>query len=323
MTILDRQLGVAEETTFGTPVTPNRWYEPTSDSVGMEIGRIESAAMRSGARVLRSDRWVGGQRNVSGDIGLELVNRSFGLWLKHMMGGVATAQPDATGSPTVYEHTFTPDVLPTGLTIQFGRPSRDGTVHPFTYHGCKIGSWELTAAAGELVPVTVSLVGEDEDTSTALATASYPAGVTLFTFVDGALTIAGAAVDVSEVSLAGDNALADDRYFVGSALRKEPLDVTSRDYTGTIEAEFEDLTAYNRFVNGTEAALTLNFVGGTIENAFDFALEVTANVRFDGQTPQLADGEPPGLTLPYKCVDSGSGPASALTMVYRTDDATP
>lgn len=320
MTLLDTQLGIAEETTFGTVVTPDRFYEILDEGVQLSIERIESGALRKGQRVLRSDRWAAGQKSAEGPVELELANKSFGLWFKHALGTVATSQPDATNAPTVYDHTFTPGDLPTGLTVQPGRPQVDGTVQAFTYHGCKIASWELACAVGEIAGLSFDLIGEDEDTSTALASASYPADLTLMTFVEGSLTIAGSAVDVASASVSGDNVLADDRYFLGSALRKEPLEPAMREYTGTVEAEFTGLTAYNRFINGTEAELILKFEGANIEDVYNFTTQVKANVRFDGETPTVAAGEIIPQPLPFKVVDDST---TSIEILYRTTDTTP
>src|SRR5215468_1111076 len=124
------QLGIKTETTYGTPVTVDRFYEFTEESLALDIGRIESAAVRSGTRVQRSDRWTSGARSVAGDVSIEVVNKSLGLWLSHAIGTGVTSQPDAGGNPTVYLHTFTPSDLPTSFTAQVGRPDVGSTVRP-------------------------------------------------------------------------------------------------------------------------------------------------------------------------------------------------
>lgn len=321
---LDAQLMTSEETVYGTAVTVDRGYEIRSESLSLESQRIESSAIRPGKRVLRSGRWFQGQRSVGGEITMELGTVSFGRWFKHCFGGVATSQPDATNSPTVYLHTFTPGALPVGLTVQVGRPDTSGTVQPFTYTGCKVASWTLSSAIGEIVTFAPTLLGRDETTATALATASYPASLDLLTFVEGSLTIGGSAHEMRSINLQGTNGLADDRYVHGSRLRNEPLEIGSegsqaRVYSGTIEGEFQNLTAYNRFVNGTEAELVLLFQGGVIEDALPFEVKITANVRFDGTTPNVPDTNIVMQTLPIKVVDNGT---KSIKLEYQTTDAT-
>jgi hypothetical protein len=319
---LSAQLGISEETTYGTPNIPvTRFYEFTDESMDMSIERIESAGLRTGTRVQRSDRWVPGQKSVTGDIQMELANKSFGIWFKHALGAVATTQPDASGNPTVYDHTFTPGDLPVGLTIQVGRTGVDQTTRAFTYSGCRINEWEISGSVGELVTFKASVIGCDEITNITLATASYPTSLSLLSFVQGSLTLAGSAFDIKEFSLTGNNGLADDRYFFGSALRKQPLEASMREYTGELKAEFTDLTAYNRYINGTEAAMVLLFRGATISGTYFYDLQITANVRFDGETPKVGGTEIIEQPLKFKCL--GNTSASALTVLYRTTDATP
>lgn len=315
---LSAQLMIAEETTYGTPVTPSRGYEFNSESMTLDIERLESAGLRAGTRVLRSDRWAAGARSVGGTIEMDLQNKSFGLWLKHMFGSLTVATPG--GATNTRTHTAVPGDIPVGLTVQVGRTSENGTVNPFTYHGCKVASWELDASVGEIGRLTVDLVGEDEDTSTSLATASYASAASLLVFTQATLTVAGSAFHVRSCTLSGDNGLDTDRYRLGSALRKAPVEAAMREYTGTLDAYFADLTAYNRFVNGTEAALVLDFVGAEIESGFNFGLEVTCNVRFDGETPNVGGPEEIPLALPFKCVSSDGTPGDAITAVYTTTD---
>ncbi|MCI2421509.1 phage tail tube protein [Saccharopolyspora sp. K220] len=321
---LDAQLMTGEESTYGTAVTVDRGYEFRSEALSLEAQRIESSAIRPGKRVLRSNRWFQGQRSVGGEITMELGTVSFGRWFKHCFGTVTTAQPDATNAPTVYQHTFTPGPLPPGLTVQVGRPDTAGTVHPFTYTGCKIASWTLSSAIGEIVTFAPTILGRDETTATELATASYPANLSLLTFVEGSLTLGGSVYEMRSVSLQGTNGIADDRYVHGSRLRNEPLEIGSegsqaRVYSGTIEGEFTNLAAYNRFVNGDEAEMVLLFAGANIASTYDFEVRITANVRFDGTTPNVPDANIVMQTLPIKAIDNGT---TSIRLEYQTTDAT-
>jgi hypothetical protein len=316
---ISAQFMVAEESTYGTSVTPNRTYEFRDESLKLDIDRIESSALRANARVQRSDRWAAGKKSVGGDVTVELANKSMGLWLKHAIGGVVTSQPSPGPDPTVYDHTFTPGDFPTSLTAQVGRPDVGGTVRPFTYTGCRITEWELACAINEIATLKFTLLGQNEDTATALASAAYPAGLALMTFVQGTLTIGGSAANIKSISLKGTNGMAD-RYFLGSQLRSQPLENAMREYTGKMDAEFENLTNYNRYVNGTEASVVLLFQGATISTTYKYQLQVTMNTRFDGETPVIGGPDIVGLSMPYKVTDTGS---SSLTAVYRTTDTTP
>lgn len=317
---LNLQVGTAEESTYGTPVTVDRFFPVTGESLTNDVARDESEGIIPGQRVIKSEQWYAGKKAVSGDIPMEIETKGFGRWFKHMLGGVATSQPDAANSPTVYKHTFTPGDLPTSLTVQVGVPDTGtGTVRPFTYHGCVIGSWKIEQT-DKFAVLTVSLVGEEEENSTALATASYAAGRRQFSWTSTTHTIDGSPVSVSSWSCEGTNSLAEDRYFQGSQLRKRPEEQGLRAYTGSVDGEFESLTAYTRFVNGVEVPMVTTFTGPIIEDAFAFELKVTANIRFDGKRPETNGREIVKQKLPYKVIDNST---TSIKFEYQTSDVTP
>lgn len=320
---ISAQLGVAEESTYGTYVAPTRFYEFVSEELSMEIEKIESESLRSGTYMLSTSRWAPGKINVEGDIEMELTYKAMGLWFKHMLGQVNTAQPDAVNAPSVYTHTFIPGDFPTGLTVQVGRTSVDGTTHAFSYLGCRVSEWEMEAAVEDPVKMTVSLFGREEVTTEALETVTYPVGNRIYTFVQGTLTVDGTPVDVKEFSLSGENGLDDERYFLGSQLRKAPIQAELRTYEGELTTEFNDLVLYNKFINGTEGTLELTFDGPNIEDTFGYQVKITCNVRFDGETPTIGGTEVIEQNIAFTCIDDGTGPGSAITIEYTTDEATP
>lgn len=309
------QFGFAEESTYGTAVTPpTRFMEFVSESLKNEIERVESKGLRAGRRVLLSSQWGQGKRRIGGDVELEVLSTGQALLWKHMMGTVVTAG----ASP--YTHTCTPgDLTAKSLTLQVGRPDSGGTVRAFTYAGAKIANWELSAAAGEIAALKLGIVGATEDTAAALGSATYAAAMAPLTSVSGTLLVAGAQVDVKEWSLSGNNALADNRWFIrGNGAIKEPLENGVRIYEGSFTADFESLTPYNRFVNGTEASLVLNLAGVS-----PYAVAITANVRFDGDTPNVSGPEMLELPLKFKCVAPGAADSSAISVVITNLDITP
>lgn len=313
---LSAQLGIAEENSasFGTFITPDRFFELVNESLKLEVERIASQGIRTGRRTMH--RWAAGVQRVTGDFTIELPAQEVGVILKHLFGSASTT---TAGSP--YTHTFTPGALDDkSLTIQVGRPSIDGTVRPFSYLGCKFVSWELSLNVNEYAQLRCSVYGTDEDTSESLASASYDSAYNPFVYTKGSLTIAGSSVDVKEVSLSGENGLATDRHFIRStnpAQPKEALEAEMREYSGSLTADFEDLTAYNRFVNGTEAALVL-----TLDAGSSAKLIVTTNVRFDGETPNVGGKELLEQSLPF-VVTSGTSDAAAITAALTNTDSTP
>lgn len=310
---LAAQLGVKAESTWGTFVAPTRFYPLISESLTEEIDRIESEGIVTGLRVLNSAQWAAGNVDVGGDIQTELYQQGMGALLKACFGAVST-----TGAGP-YAHTFTPgDLTDDHLSVQVGKPDVAGTVQPFSFSGMKVTDWELSMEAGGLVTLSSSLVGKQLATSESLATASFGTGAaTPFTFKHASATIAGGAANVKKLTISGSNGLDSDRRFIGSEYRAEPLEAELREYSGTVDLEFESLTQMNRFRNATEVALV-----STISAGASASLTTTMNVRFDGATPEVDGRGIVQLSAPYKCIGSTTD-ASAITAVLINTDSTP
>jgi hypothetical protein len=304
------QLGFAAESTYGTFVAPTRFLELTNSSVKYERERIESNGIRAGRRILH--RWAQGVQRAAGDVEFEMAPQGFALLWSHILGGVATAGSNP------YTHTVTPgDLSGKSLSLQIGKPDIGGVVRPFTYLGCKVTSAEVSAAVNEYAMMTVSFYGNHLDTAQTLGTATYPTGLTPFDFTKGSVSLAGSGFDVKDFTLTIDNGLAVDRHFIRSTTperSKEPLESTRREITGSMTADFTDLTALNRFINGTEAALVLTFNAGASAQT-----TITMNVRFDGEDPDLGP-ELLEQPLQFTAVSSTSD-AAALTVVVINADA--
>lgn len=311
---LNSQLGFVAEDTYGTYKAPTRFAEFNNESLKLDIDRINSKGIRAGRRVLH--RWAAGVQRVTGDIELELAPQGSGLLLHHMFGAVNT-----TGASDPYTHTFTPGATDgKSLTVQFNRPDISGTNRVFSYLGCKITDWELNAAVNEFLIAKLSLYGSHETTAESLAAASYPTGFSPFVFTHGSLTVSGSEVAIRSCNLKGSNGFKVDRHFIqgtNPSRPKEPLEAAQREYGGTFVGDFESLTQYNRFVNGTEAALVLAFDAGNGRS-----LTITTNVRFDGETPNVGGQDLLELNVPFMCVSSTSD-AAAITAVLVNGDSAP
>jgi len=308
---LGGQLGFAAESTYGTFVAPTRFLEFTEASVKYERERIESNGIRAGRRV--PHRWAQGVQRAAGDVTFEMAPQGFGLLWAHVLGGT-----DVITGTNPYTHTLSPgDLAGKSLSLQIGKPDLGGVVRAFTYLGCKVTGAQVAAAVNEYAMMTVSFYGNHLDTAQTLGTASYPTGLTPFDFTKGSVTVAGSAFDVKEFNLSIDNGLAVDRHFIRATTperSKEPLEANRRAYTGTMTADFTDLTALNRFINGTEASLVLTFNAGAAAQT-----TITMNVRFDGEDPDIGQDvlEQP---LQFKAVSSTSD-AAAITVVVVNADA--
>lgn len=315
------QLGVATESTYGTYVAATRFWEFNSESLKLDIARNESAGLRSGDRVLRSDHWAAGAKNVTGDIEMDVGNRGFGLLLTTMMlGAVAT-----TSSGTGKKHAGTiGDLFGDMMTLQVGRPDLAGTVQPFSYLGCKVADWELTQEVDDFLKVKIGVDGRDETTAQSLVSASAPAMTELYHWGELAITVAGGAFDATKFSLKCNNGLKTDRFHLrGSTLKKEPVEAEKRDITGELMGDFESLTAYNRFTGGTVVAIVATWTKTTTyDTALPYKIVLTLNAcRFDGETPAVGGPDVLEQPLPFKVLYDGTN--SPVMLDYYTADTSP
>lgn len=315
------QLGFKAESTYGTGVTVDRFVEFVSESLKLDISRNESKGLRSGQRLQRFDHWAAGKRSASGDIEFEVANKGFGLLLTTMGLGAVTTTADGAG----YKHRGTiGDLYGDMMTIQVGRPDVSGTVQPFSYLGCKIAEWELSQDIDEFLKLTTKIDARDETTVTALATATAPSVTELFHWGGFSMTVAGASFEPTSFKVSCNNGLKTDRHHLrGATLKKEPIEEKMREITFEMDGEFESLTAYNRYVNGTDTAIVATWVcTSTYDTAKPFKIVLTMEgTRWDGETPVVGDAGV--LAQPMKGVVLDDATSPTFTLDYYTSDATP
>jgi hypothetical protein len=320
------QLGVKAESTYNTGVTVDKFFEFNSESVIAELGRVESSAIRSGTRAMRSDRRVPYIMGAGGNVEFDVLSKGFGFWLDQCLGTVATTGPAET---VVYTHTGTVGSL-TGkmFTAQVGVPQvGGGTITPKTATGGKVKSFELSCATGEALKFSADLDFANLEHSTALATASYPTSTELLTFIGGSLTVGGTAVNINQFSVKVDNALKTDRrYMIASATKKEPVEAGHRKIDVELGLDFEGLTHQNRVLSatasGAQAAVVLTCAGlTTIGSTLKPTVTITIPVvMFDGDTPTVGGPDVVGESI--KGMGLFNGTDSPITIAYKTLDAT-
>jgi hypothetical protein len=314
---LAAQLGLGVESTWGTSVTPTRFWEFSEEGFALSIERIASEGLRAGNRVLRSDRYAVGQKAVEGSVTMDMTAENSGLLFKHGLGSVASVNT----SGTVYTHTCTlGDPHSLGLTAEVGRPGNDGTVRAFTYSGAKISEFSLSNAVNELLVGEFSFVAKDEATGT-ITTATYPTSQELLSFAGAAITVGGSSYECKDFSVSVNNGLDAERFILGSQTINQPVAASMTEITGEITAEFKDLTAYNRFVNATHAAIVATWEGTAITGTYKRKISVSIPVaRFDGATPNVAGPEILDQQLSFVGLSDGSQEPITITVV-NTDTA--
>ncbi len=321
------QLGIKAESTWGTAVTVDRFFEYNNEGIEPEVGRVESTGLRSAGRTQRADRSVPYVSGVGGSIEIDVLSKGFGLWFQHMLGTVASAGP----TDSAYTHTATEgSLLGLGLTVQANRPFHPaGTSQAFTWEGMKVDGWELSIEKSGLLMLSLDLLGEAESTATGLATAAYASGtVEVFPWTLADLTIGGSAVGFESFKISCKNGLNGDRLKLRtSAQRQQPTEKDHRDYSWEGVVDFESLTQYNRIVATTSTTnwspIVLTCTAPTLigASAYPKVLVTLPAPRFDQGIPNVGGTEELQQSLGGKVLYDGTN--SPVTIAYTTLDAPP
>lgn len=326
---VNSQLGVKKETTYGTAVVVDRFFEFTSEGITLDTGRAVSEGFRASQRVARSDRFVPYVAGASGSIELDVLSGGFGFWLEHMLGTVATTGPTDTAA---YTHTGTVgDLFGKSFTCQVDRRlgAAGSTAQAFTWEGGKVAKWTLECETEGLLTFSADLVFEDEKTATALASASYPSSVVPLSWAGASASIASTGIPVTKWSVSCDNQLKTDRHYLANNTRRsEPVEEGLREITVEVECDWSDLTQYNRFAaetqSGTLAALSLvaqapSVLTGAATTKGSLTVTLPA-VRFDSVEANVSGRDLTTQSISGVALDNGS--AAPISVAYVSADVT-
>ncbi len=333
---LDHQLGIGLETTYGTAVTPTRFYEWDIDGSehSFDPKRIQGSGMQVGdGGFARADRSVSVVGQSSLTVAMDAQSRGLGMLLKAAIGtGVSTLV-----GGTTYQQLFTTGLagaLLDSLTAQLGivRSDAAGTVDAYTYPGCSVTSLELACAAGDVLKVKAEMDALAPATLTALATASYPALVAPYHFGQGSVTIGGsvtvptttalaglgsatAAPNVREATLTLDNALNVDRWRFGG--RNQPR-AAKRTAKLKLTAENDGTALRDALLGHTTLPVTITWTSTEALSTGFATLQIVAPACKipSGSFPQPSDD--PVYDLELDVLKPATG--QALYVVLRTAD---
>lgn len=339
---LDAQLGYKIETTYGTAVTVDKFQEFNSESLTWEPTFLEPSGLRAGTKFKRASRVVQSRQTVSGSIELEHATRNMGTLWKMALGS-AVASPTLI-SGTAYSQIHTPgDFAGKSMTIQVGRPEPTSpyTVRPHTYAGCKVAGWEFSCSDGEYATLSLDIEGRSEATATALATASYTAGSSVFNFsqvsffkLGGTATTAAGETTVASgttvpavvtgITISGESPMATERYGLGNAgLKSEPLENDIPTVTGTLSAEWDRTTFYDTFKNNTTTAMEIRFVGSQIAatGQFETLSFILPAVKFKAVAPNVGGPDIITTDVDFEAYSDETNPVIQVKLISADSTA--
>lgn len=320
---LGAQFGLAKETTYGTVVTPNRWFEFDSESFKRDPTYMESVGLKAGRTFQPASRVTPTTRQAGGDPPMDVPTKAFGAILDLMHGLVVT--PVQQGVTTAYKqtHLIGTSQPNKSATLQFNKPDSGGNDHAYTYPGSVLTQLALSCDVGGLLKTTPTFDSQDElDPTTtpagpALATASYPTGIAAWNHTQGSVTVNGSAVGVvKSFALTWAQPYKADRWFMGSGGTKlKPIPNGFASVTGNLVFEFLDNTIVSLFRSGTPVSVVLDFVGAQIASPYNYEFKITLDqVQFRGDSPNVAGPDVLELNAPVVCLDGGTNPPMQIDL---------
>lgn len=324
-------IGVAAESTYGTFITPARWFEFLDESFDYEKVIAQGEGLKGATPVNAANRRVIGTTAGSGDLNLEIPTKGLGLLLSMFMGASALTQQAATAA-WLQVHTLTA-LLGKSLTIQKGVSSALGVVTPYTFLGCKGSKFELHASVGALVTGKFSFDAQDVVTSQSYAAPSYSPLSAGFVFAGGSIVVGGsptfsttalstggtALAQISDFSLMVDRALKNDRYYFNNSGKKaEPIDGKAK-ITIQMKADFIDTTLPAAYMADTDLSVVLTFVGATIASTYKETLQIVLPlVNFNGELPKINSAQIISMSVDGEVLDDRTN--SPLYIGYQSSD---
>lgn len=329
----DISVGWLKETTYGTPVTVNRWSEVIDPAFDYVPEVIQGEGLRVGAGgVHRAARRVATTKAGSGGIEVELFSSGLGTLLELAMGvGSSTLVASDT-----YQQVFTlGNTLMPSATIQVGLPDGTGTVNPYTYAGCTAEGFELSVPNAGIAMLKTNWHVRSLNTATSLVDPVYPTGGSLFHWGQAAVTYGGTVTEptstaiasggtaisnVRDFSLSVSHNLASERFNMGAGgLTAQPVP-TKRTISGSLTVEYTDNTLRDAYLNQTEAPLVLTMTGtealGTGTTTFQVVIPAA---YIDGSLPKANKGELITTSFSFTGLDNETA-ANPLHVVVRTAD---
>lgn len=162
---ISAQLGIATETTPGTPVAVTRFVEFDSETMAMKKHTVQGAGLRGGSLVKRGIRRNVVAREAAGDIAFDVPTNGIGLFLQHMLGSFSATATSIGGGMYQQIHNIG-SLQGKAFTLQIVKPDTSGTLSAdaFTYPGCKVSDWELSVQQQQQLKLKLTLDAIDEAT---------------------------------------------------------------------------------------------------------------------------------------------------------------
>jgi hypothetical protein len=321
---------MAKETTWGTFVTPSRWFEFESETLEYKPKRIVGVGLANGLAVQRNATRQQTTSTVNGDIKWPMYYKSMGLFLGGIMGTLTTTAVQQSATIGYLQtHALAVNTIGQSLSFQKGVPEvTTGTIRQYNYFGAKITKAVFECAADQFLQATYSIDAKGYDTSNAYATPVYQTPNPIFAFNQGTFKLGSFG---SEVAIEGvrkwtmtiERPLRVDNFYLdGTGLKQEQVGNNFVKITVDLESEYvTDAAFVAQFNTDTAQSMIMDFVGPTIASTFKNEIQFQVpNLRWETGQPLIAG---PDLVMPkLQLVGLYDDSHTAATITYMSTDTT-
>lgn len=335
----DSSIGVGKESTFGTLVTPDHFYEFLTETFNWVPTFTMNNGQRVGRILQRVDRRVLTKEESTGDLDIEGFTKGLGFLFQAALGTATSTLV----SGSAYQQLITPttsDYL-NSYTIQKGIPPLGGAAaSPQTYAGMVCTGFTMTIGNAAIPTFKFPWAGKSMDTSTALTAPSYISNNQVWSFKDGSIQIGGAVTvptattlatggtvvaDIIDASLVWNNATDGGGFNLGGNGQRARKPATGdRVAAGSLTAEFDSTVLLAAWRAQTPLSLVLNFTStvAPISGGIFPQLQITCPaILLNGEMPRANSGKVIIQTIPFDVMDNGVAGSSLYVAIVTAETA--
>lgn len=323
---LGSQFMLSKETTYGTIVTPAKAYEFDSETLKLDPTYQDAVGLRASRTFQPASRTRQTIRQAGGGVVMDVPNLGFGAILDLMHGLVPTVVQQSATIAWLQTHLIGTSQPNKSASLQFNKPTSNAVDKAYTYPGSVLTAAQFQMDIGGLLKTTLTWDAQDEQspdttpTGPALATPSYPAGLSGWDSTQAIITLNSVAVAVCRgVNLTWTQPYKTDRNFMGAALKSKPIPNGFATVQGTLDVEWFDSSAYALFRSGAMVSLVVDLVGPTIASTFKQEIKFNMpSIQVRGESPNVDGPDVLDLQVAFNAFDDGTNPP--LTITYMSTD---
>jgi hypothetical protein len=327
---LNTGLHIKKETAYGTEATGTYNTVPfTSETLQLQYNRLTSSNIDTNPAV---DSIFTTGKFVTGDITMIPTYENLEWAFRGVLGA-------STGTPATdagaFDNVYDPALSLESWTVKVDRDdvASNGV---YTYLGMKVSSVSLSWSSSGEPSATVSLVGQDEDSTVVTGDTAPVTPQVLYggivaptqatVYHTGESADSGTTYCLTAFDININRNLAADRFCIGSGTTiQEPEVSTKMEVSGSMTIEVLDRLHYDEFRLQTElTGMRFTFVGDTIVAVDNYGMDFDINkIRYDSPSVAQVDGPGPlSLTVNWTAYgNAATEPLQILTTNTLDSDA--